>query len=554
MNEEPQIIKKMRTFEETLPHQQELSSDDYTSDSSVHTQFCQIETSEQQKGEDNNKTIQPDLELYQKLVENLLEGIIILDFRGKVLYANHAVIQLFGFETKDEVIGKNALDFIDPKFHGRVIRDQLLVRLGKGGFLDTYQAITRDGRTVWIEGLGCKIKYKGHTSNVVFIRDISDRRKTWDKLIKLERKYRAIAEMSADGIITLDPLGKLTYVNPSFLKMIDRKQDETLDTLFREYIHVASIYDFQQILMDSRKKNKDIHHIQLELQNTTGAAVPVEISITPIKDEKDFTGYLCTIHDITERRNMEREMQKSERLKTEFMNIAAHELKSPVTPIKGYLDLIISDEESNEKIKKWAQVSLRNADRLLLLVNDILDVSRLDNDTMKFEMRKIESSELLMEMAEDMRAAIESKHLEFNVQIPSNLPPILGDYHRLHQVFKNLFVNALKFTDQGSITFKAENKQTQIVISVEDSGIGIRQEDLQKIFEKFYQAETADNRKHEGTGLGLFICRQIIQKHKGDIAAKSTPRKGTTFYVTLPALEKRNPPENRSHEEEMSQM
>jgi signal transduction histidine kinase len=247
-------------------------------------------------------------------------------------------------------------------------------------------------------------------------------------------------------------------------------------------------------------------------------------------------------------------MQKSERLKTEFMNIAAHELKSPVTPIKGYLDLIISDEESNEKIKKWAQVSLRNADRLLLLVNDILDVSRLDNDTMKFEMRKIDPSELLMEMAEDMRAAIESKHLEFNVQIPSNLPPILGDYHRLHQVFKNLFVNALKFTDQGSITFKAENKQTQIVMSVEDTGIGIRQEDLQKIFEKFYQAETADNRKHEGTGLGLFICRQIIQKHKGDIAAKSTPTKGTTFYVALPTLEKRNPPENRSNEEEMSQM
>ena len=107
------------------------------------------------------------------------------------------------------------------------------------------------------------------------------------------------------------------------------------------------------------------------------------------------------IHDISERKKIENEMRKSEQLKTEFMNIAAHELKSPVTPIKGYLELIISDEESNEKIKKWAQVSLRNSERLLILVNDILDVSRLDNDTMKFEMKQIDTSSMLKEIAED---------------------------------------------------------------------------------------------------------------------------------------------------------
>ena len=162
--------------------------------------------------------------------------------------------------------------------------------------------------------------------------------------------------------------------------------------------------------------------------------------------------------DVSARRRIEDELKKSERLKTEFMNIAAHELKSPVTPIKGYLDLIISDKNADEQIKNWAKVSLRNAERLLRLVNDILDVSRLDTDTMRFDMEKLNTVEILRELAEDMKASIEGKGLEFIVNIPDELPHLMGDKHRLSQVLKNLLVNAIKFTDNGSIKLAAEKK------------------------------------------------------------------------------------------------
>lgn len=473
---------------------------------------------------------------YKLLVENLLEGIIILDFQGTVLYANSAIVQLFGFTSRDEIVGQNALSFIEKEFHNQVIRDQLLVRLGKGGFLNTYQAITKDGRKIWVEGLGCRMKYKEQMANVVFIRDISERRKTWDKIVRLEKKYRAIAEMSTDGIITLDPLGKLTYVNPAFLKMTGYDIENLNNTLFRMYLEENSIYLFQQILLEARKKNSDVYNVELELVNATKGVVPIELSAAPINEGQDFLGFICTIHDITERRKMMEAIRNSDRLKTEFMNIAAHELKSPVTPIKGYLDLIIADEQSNEKIKKWAQVSLRNADRLLYLVNDILDVSRLENDTMKFDMKKIQPSEFLLETAEDMRPSIEGKHLTFTVSIPKNLSPILGDEFRLHQVVRNLLVNAIKFTDEGSILFSAEEKEKQLDITIQDTGIGIRKEDLKELFKKFFQAETADNRKHEGTGLGLFISKEIVRKHKGDISVESTIGKGTAFHIMLPTL------------------
>ena len=262
----------------------------------------------------------------------------------------------------------------------------------------------------------------------------------------------------------------------------------------------------------------------------------IEISIAPINEGDVFIGFICTLQDIKERKRFENEIKTSERLKTEFMNIAAHELKSPVTPIKGYLDLIVSDEKSDEKIKKWAKISLRNAERLLRLVDDILDVSRLDNDTMKFEMRKIDQTTLFHEIGEDMTPSIEKKQLAFTKNLASDLPEILGDYLRLNQVLRNLFTNAIKFTDKGSIKLDAYRKDNNIVFEVSDTGIGMRKDEASNVFKKFYQTETSDNRKHEGTGLGLFICKEIIKKHHGDIQVDSTLGKGSRFIVTIPVL------------------
>lgn len=367
-------------------------------------------------------------------------------------------------------------------------------------------------------------------------RDITKRQKAWEELVKLEERYRILAETSADGVITIDPLGRLTYVNPSFEKLLKRRKSKILATLFRDYLSEDSVYFFQQVFINVRQKDEKIENIELELIDTENTAIPIEVNIAPVKKNKQFAGLVCTIRDITERRKIEDELKKSEKLKTEFMNIAAHELKSPVTPIKGYLDLIISDKDTSEKVKNWAKVSLRNSERLLKLVNDILDVSRLDTDTMRFEMEKIDTVKILDEIAEDMKATIESKNLKLETKIPRELPKIMGDRNRLPQVLKNLFVNAIKFTDNGSITLEAEKKENYILISIRDTGIGIPKDELKKIFTKFYQAYTGDDRKNEGTGLGLFICKEIIQRHNGQIWAESEIGKGSNFVIRIPYL------------------
>jgi signal transduction histidine kinase len=151
-------------------------------------------------------------------------------------------------------------------------------------------------------------------------------------------------------------------------------------------------------------------------------------------------------------------------------------------------------------------------------------------------MEKVNLNAILTDTAEDMQAAIEHKNLKFIKEIPKKLPKILGDQYRLSQILKNLLENAVKFTDYGSITLRAESKSDHILISVEDTGIGISPDETNKIFTKFYQAYTGDDRRNEGTGLGLFICKEIIKKHKGEIWAESQIGKGSTFTIQLPCL------------------
>jgi PAS domain S-box-containing protein len=365
-------------------------------------------------------------------------------------------------------------------------------------------------------------------------KDITEQRKVWNEMVKSEEKYRVLAETSADGVFTTDVLGRLTYINPSLEKMMGQRKSKILATPFKNYLPESSVYLFQQIIVEIRKNDQKMENIELEITHDEGYDIPVEANIAPLKKEGVFVGIECTLRDVSEREKVLRELKKSENLRTEFMNIAAHELKSPVTPIKGYLELIESDKDVDEKIRKWARIALRNAERLLLLVNDILDVSRLDTDTMRFNMKKIDSVKILDDAAEDIKPAIENKNLKFIKEVPKDLPEIFADKYRLSQVLKNLLGNAVKFTDYGSVSLKASIEENQLLISVEDTGVGVSSDELKKIFTKLYQAYTGEDRKNEGAGLGLYICKEIIRKHKGKIWAKSEISKGSSFFIKLP--------------------
>lgn len=229
-----------------------------------------------------------------------------------------------------------------------------------------------------------------------------------------------------------------------------------------------------------------------------------------------------------------KEIKRIEVLKSNFMNIAAHELKTPLIPIIGYTDMILENKTLPKKFRKTFEIVYRNAKREERLINAILDISRMEAKAMKFHMERLQITDVIKGTLNDMIPFAKKKGLKIIKNVPSRLPLVTADKFRIGQVLRNLISNAIKFTEKGEITIEAKRKGRKIEVSVTDTGMGIPEKDMPKLFTKFFQVETSAKRIHGGTGLGLAICKGIIKHHKGKIRVKSTLGKGSTFTFSLP--------------------
>jgi len=248
-----------------------------------------------------------------------------------------------------------------------------------------------------------------------------------------------------------------------------------------------------------------------------------------------YTRQLLRIKDKheTELQKAHEKLKSVDKLKTEFMNIAAHELKTPLVPMVGYLHLIDKSKLDSED-RENLEIALRNTQRLQRLVGDILDIAKLESKVMKFNMEDIQLGRAIKDAVSSAAPFAKEKKIYRKSEAPAKLPIIKGDYMRLSQVLTNLLNNSIKFTDNGGITLRARKTGGQIIVEVSDTGIGIAKQEVSKLFTKFYQADSSAKRKYGGTGLGLAICKEIIKAHKGDIWVKSELGKGSTFGFRVP--------------------
>ena len=230
------------------------------------------------------------------------------------------------------------------------------------------------------------------------------------------------------------------------------------------------------------------------------------------------------------------DLEKAVAEKGEFLTVAAHELRTPLQPIIGYANRLLHKGKLTDWQKEKILIVLKSADRLLKLVQDILDINKMETGIVNFSKREINLLSLLKDVHELFKLPAEKKHLQLILDMPDALPSVVGDSRRLMQVFSNLIDNALKFTERGSVTIKAEEYKGKVSVTISDTGIGIAQEHVSKLFTKFFQVQSFLKRTHEGTGLGLAIVKEIVEAHRGEISVESTVRKGSAFRVTLPTI------------------
>lgn len=244
-------------------------------------------------------------------------------------------------------------------------------------------------------------------------------------------------------------------------------------------------------------------------------------SITPIRSGK---AKVILLHDITQ-------MKQIETIKKDLVVNVSHELRTPLTAIKGFTETLLDEETSQNK--EYLEIIQRHTDRLINIVNDLLDLSELEERAIKLNYEKIDLHDIIDKVMVIFSQKLEDKGLEFNTE-GSNPAAFHADPFRLEQMFSNLIDNAIKYTEKGSITISIENSPSEVTIKTSDTGIGIPKEHLQRIFERFYVVDKSRSRSLGGTGLGLAIVKHIVSLHGGTISVQSRSQVGTTFTIKLP--------------------
>ena len=244
----------------------------------------------------------------------------------------------------------------------------------------------------------------------------------------------------------------------------------------------------------------------------------------------NYIGRVLALRDVT----TEREIAD---MKNEFVSTVSHELRTPLTSIKGYVDLILDGSAGpiNEVQEEFLGIVKENSDRLVELINEMLDISRIESGRVHLRVEPLDMADSIEGAVDTFRAVLSQADRTIDVQVPDNLPLVVADADRVGQVLINLISNALKYSPGGGqVTVNAKHSGDYVVVAVTDQGLGISREDQKRLFTKFYRVDTAMTREIGGTGLGLSICKTIIELLGGEIGVTSKPGKGSTFWFSVP--------------------
>ncbi|MCS7232611.1 MAG: ATP-binding protein [Synergistetes bacterium] len=343
------------------------------------------------------------------------------------------------------------------------------------------------------------------------------------------------------GILVLEINGKIKSANRKLLELIELKDKEPRDVLGKRVEEVLPdilSLKIREVLTETvikvRVSEEEVSYIENDREITLG------ISSTLFRQNED-QGIILIVRDLSESKELEK-LRRLDKLKSEFISSVSHELKTPLTAIKGFIELLLDNPESipSETAKAYLSFMNEEVNNLTRLINDLLDFSRLETSKLYLELEEFDINELIERAVSMFERDLKEKELFIYKELNGDLPLVKGDKGKLLQVLINLIDNAIKYIGNGKRIWIRANADDGkgITICVEDEGIGIPPESLPYIFDKFYRVESDYTHKIRGLGLGLSIAKQIIEAHKGKIWAESKPDKGSKFFFYLPIIEK----------------
>jgi len=340
--------------------------------------------------------------------------------------------------------------------------------------------------------------------------------------------------------MTLKPYGHFLGGNPATIEMFKCSGEkefvrQTPWDISPEYQPDGRLSSEKANEMMSIAMERGSNFFEWRHKRVSGEDFPATVLLTRMEVDGE-TIIQATVRDITDQKRAQEAVMETVKLKSDFTAMVSHELRTPLTAIREGIDMVRDGSMGaiNEEQKDFLDTAQRNVDRLTRLINDVLDFSKLDAGKMEMDMSENDISWAINEVVSVQKAHALEKSIYLRQAIEDNIPRARFNFDRIIQVITNLVNNALKFTDKGGITVSASSDSGKIKVVVEDTGEGIRGDDIDNVFEEFRQVEDKNTRKTGGAGLGLAISRKIIEEHHGDIWIESEYGKGTKAIFTIP--------------------
>lgn len=521
------LVTELRATEQQLrqAHDQlEVRVQERTAELAQVNEGLRAEIAERQRAE---QALRQSEEKYRLLLESFQDGVFTLDTEGRFTFVNEIIVRRSGW-PKEEMLGRSTFDLMRPEDRPRVRR--FFEAILRGEELPIYElAYTNaEGRDLWIELNASALRVAGQIVGVQGVsRDVTQRKRAERALQESEERWRSLVENAPDFVLTLDRSGKILYLNRVGDLAAETVDDAIGSDLF-SYVE-ARHQPLLREAIDAAFEGHERGYVELLATGARGVATWQALRIGPVWRDGRVVSVMAILRDISEQKQVEE-------LKDNLIRDVSHELRNPLAKVRMSLDVLAeitaAEQVDRGRAERIGQLASRNVDRLLQTVEGILDLSRLEAGVWPRREQAIDLQELMTEAVHYMAPMASSKNLGLVANSPGERPPIVtGDREQLFRVLLNLLDNAIKFTAAGQVVASARVREDVVEVAVADTGQGIEPGLLGRIFERFYQEKV----QAEGVGIGLTICKAVVEAHGGRIWAESPGRdQGATFRFTLP--------------------
>lgn len=489
---------------------------------------------------------------YRELVEHANSIILRWNAAGNITFLNEFGQRFFGYPAQ-EIIGRHVIGTIVPPTEsgGRDLRELMaeICAAPETFEQNVNENMRRSGERAWIAWTN-RIVRDGNGEVIEFLSigtDITERRRAEEARRASETRYRKLFDCAPDGIVIADAESRYLDVNASICRMLGYSRDELIGLSAADIV-VPAEFALIEPTLRAITANTD-HQREWRFRRKDGSTFDAEVIATMMPDGN----LLGMIRDITDRKQAEAERDRRHRaeaadhIKSAFLATMSHELRTPLNSIIGFTGIMLQGLTGplNAEQNKQLDMVRTSARHLLALVNDVLDISKIEAGQLEVAREPFDVRQSLTKVLELVTAQVAAKGLGLRVQIAPGLGEAVNDRRRFEQILLNLLSNAIKFTEHGEVALEAEavddfgavgatSGQSAIHVRICDTGIGIKRDDLQLLFQPFRQIDSGLSRQHDGTGLGLAICKRLATLMGGVISASSEWGNGSAFSITLP--------------------